>query len=122
MPRFFRSNLRGTLAARDRVAHNMLTAAAVVVEGRAKRNVRGGFKSGRFVTGNIMNKITHRVDRKRMAAEIGTTVDYGAFWELGHHSPWTRKYERKEWLKPALTKTMKQQQRAADLAARRTRV
>lgn len=121
MPAFFRSNLRRALADRDRVAHNMLTAAAVVVENQAKRNVRGGFKSGEFVTGNIMNKITHQVDRKRMVAEVGTTVDYGAFWELGHHNTFTRKYEREEWLKPAMTKTTREQQRAAERAAQRTR-
>lgn len=106
---------------RDRVARNALLAAATVVQNRAKRNVRGGFKSGDFVTGNLMNKIAIHVNTKHMVAHIGTTVDYGAFWELGHHNVFTRKYEREEWLRPALEKTKAEQQRAAVLAAARTR-
>lgn len=121
MPQFFKSNFRGVLRFHERVAHNALTAAAVVVRNRAKRNVRGGFKSGRFVSGNLLNKIEHRVYARRRVAEIGTVEDYGAYWELGHQNAWTRKYEREEWLRPAMEKTKREQQAAAAKAAKRTR-
>lgn len=118
--RFFRSNLGGTIRFHEKVAENALTAAAIVVRNEAKRRVRGGFKSGRFVTGNLINKIEFEVvDFER--AEIGTTVDYGAFWELGHHNRWTRRYEREEWLRPSLERTVAKQRAAAVKAAATTR-
>lgn len=124
MARFFKSNLGDAQRWHQRAARNALTAAATVVQNQAKRNVRGGFKSGQFVTGNLMNKIAIRVSVTDTVAEavIGTTVDYGAFWELGHHNTFTGKYEREEWLRPALEKTMKKQQAAAVLAVARTPV
>lgn len=124
MPDFFLSNLGGAVNWHKRAMRNALTAAATVVQNRAKRNVRGGFKSGDFVTGNLMNKIAIRVSVTDAVAEavIGTTVDYGAFWELGHHNAYTRKYEREEWLRPALEKTVGKQHAAAVLAIKRTPV
>ena len=119
MPPFFRSNLSGVIRFHERVAHNALTAAAIVVRNQAKRNVRGGFKSGDFVTGNLMNKIEYRVSVAEKTAEIGTEVDYGAYWELGHHNTFTGKYERHEWLRPALEKTVAEQQTKAGSAARK---
>lgn len=120
----FRSRLRHAISFHHKVAENALTAAAVVVVNRAKRNVRGGFKSGDFVTGNLMNKITHVVYPaglgRGMRAEVGTNVDYGAYWELGHRNRFTRKYERKEWLRPAMKSTRSQQADAAERAARAT--
>lgn len=117
--RVFVTHLPRVIRFHNRAARNMLLAAATVVQNQAKRNVRGGFKSGDFVTGTLINKIDVEVEDDH--AEIGTEVDYGAFWEVGHNNIFTRKYEREEWLRPAMEKTKKEQQKAAVKAARRTR-
>lgn len=128
--RMFRSHLGRAIRFHVRVGRAALHGAAVVVRNQAKRNVRGGFTSGNFVTGNLMNKISHEIrgDGPRMMAVVGTTVKYGAYWELGHFNRFvgggvfsgkgTRRYMRVEWLKPAMTKTVAEQQRAARAAAK----
>lgn len=117
-PRFV-SNKRKMIKLHEKISKEMLRAAAIVVQNQAKRNVRGGFKSGDFVTGELMRSITHRLEWDARRAVVGTTKKYGAFWELGHHNAFTRKYEREPWLGPALRRTKDKQQKAANKAAKK---
>ena len=116
----FVSRLGPTIALHKSIGVNAVIAAALVVQNEAKKNARGGFKSGKFVTTG-WNLITHVVlPGRNPRAQIGSTLDHFAFWELGHHNTWTRKYERHEWLRPAMDDTKAQQNKAADIAARAT--
>ena len=103
----FGSRLAATRAVHVKMGRAALEGAALAVRNQAKRNVRGGFKSGLFVTGRLFNDISHVLTGSgdKMEAQVGTVIDYGAFWELGHHNAYTRKYERVQWLKPAFAST-----------------
>ena len=74
-----------------------LTAAGYVYANGVKRELRGGYTSGDFVTGNVMNSVTvapPRNDGGSWSVTIGSNVDYAAFWELGHWNIFTRRYMR----------------------------
>lgn len=78
---------------------------------------RGGFTTGAFATGTALNKITLGpiLSLGRIgdyAVQVGTSVPYHLFWELGHMNLFTGKYERVETLRPALEDT-RDEQRAA---------
>lgn len=118
MPPLFRSHLPRVLRTQLKIGEAAVRGAVIAVQNRAKLNVRGGFKSGRFVTGRLFNDITHEViGGLHPMARVGTTLDYGAFWELGHHNTFTRQYEREEWLKPAFDNTHAEQAEFARLFA-----
>lgn len=85
-----------------------LVAAAEVVRTAVKEGLRGGYKSGAFVTGNVLNsvQITPPMDDEGgRAVRVFSDVDYALFWELGHLNLFTRKFERKEVWHPALIST-----------------
>lgn len=107
-------------AAQNAVARAALEGSAIAVWNEAKRNVRSGFRSGQFVTGNLFNQIFWTIvgQGEQMEAQVGTTVDYGAFWELGHHNIFTRQFEREPWLVPAFRDTEREQQENANIFAR----
>lgn len=110
----FQSNLRQVIKIHKEFGVAMVRGAALVVQNQAKLNVRGGFKSGAFVTGRLMNSIAHEVVAGlNPRARVGTTVDYGAWWELGHFNIFTGNYEREEWLAPAFRTTTVAQKTAA---------
>lgn len=99
------SNLEKFIAAKDQAAQGGLTAAAYLLMNQVKRNLKGGYKSGDFVTGNSINAVTKSEperDGDGWAISVGTNVLYNLFWELGHHNTFTRKYERVEKWRPAL--------------------
>lgn len=96
-----------------------LRAAAITVRNEAKRNVRGGFSSGKYVTGRLFNSIEYVIDYSMFEAKVGTVVNYGAFWELGHWNPFVRKYLRYRWLAPAFVQTTREQQKNVVTAIRR---
>lgn len=82
-----------------------LIAAAQVIINAVKRRLAGGYTSGAFTTGNVLNSVT-RSDPEPTglggyALEIGTNVPYALYWELGHHNVFTRKYERAPVWEPA---------------------
>ncbi len=119
MPRVpFASFLTVTLKAHLEIGEAAVRGAAIAVQNQAKLNVRGGFRSGAFVTGRLFTDITHEViPGLSPSARVGTTLDYGAFWELGHMNIFTRKFEREPWLVPAFRSTLVEQQEfAADFA------
>jgi hypothetical protein len=101
----FRSNLPAFIRAMDDAAPKGLHAAAYVVQNKVKENLRGGYKSGAFVTGHVMNSVTiGQVYREGTgwAIRVGSNVEYALWWEVGHNNRWTRQYERSERWRPAL--------------------
>lgn len=92
-----------------------LIAAAEVVVNAVKEGLRGGYTSGLFVTGNVMNSVNRSEPEQNADGAfilVGTGVDYALFWEVGHNNIFTRRFERKEVWMPALLST-----RAEQLAA-----
>jgi hypothetical protein len=80
-----------------------------------KRRLRGGYKSGNFVTGAVVNSVTASnpgIEGNVPTIRIGTNRDYALYWELGHNNAWTRRYERKEVWKPAMLATVDKTRRA----------
>lgn len=89
-----------------------LLAAAAVVENKVKEGLRGGYKSGAFVTGNVMASVNHSEPSEDAGGAfilVGTDVMYALFWELGHLNLFTRQFERKEVWMPALLSTRAEQ-------------
>ena len=79
-------------------------AAAYVLVNAVKRSLRGGYTSGNFVTGGVINSVTRGQpfrDGMGWTIEVGTNLMYALFWEIGHHNLFTRKYERVEKWRPA---------------------
>jgi hypothetical protein len=85
-----------------------LIAGATVLINAVKRGLRGGFTSGQFTTGALLNSVTRSepmLEDKVRVIRVGTNLNnppYPLFWELGHHNIFTRRYERKEVWRPAL--------------------
>lgn len=89
-----------------------LLAAAAVVENKVKEGLRGGYKSGAFVTGNVMASVNHSdpvVDVSGAYILVGTDVMYALYWELGHNNLFTRQFERKEVWMPAFLSSRAEQ-------------
>jgi hypothetical protein len=101
----YKSNLP-QITARLRQARSAgLVAAAEVVIGRVKEGLRGGYTSGAFVTGNVLNSVNRSEpmeDERGAHILVGTDVDYALYWEVGHQNIFTRRFERKEVWVPAL--------------------
>ena len=89
-----------------------LIAQAHVYINAVKRQLRGGYTSGDFVTGNVLNSVTRTAPRWEglaRAIRVGTNVLYALFWELGHHNIFSRRYERVEIWMPELVRTAPEQ-------------
>lgn len=101
----FTSTLDGDMD-RARVAVDAgLRAGGYFLANEIKRQLAGGYTSGDFVTGHVMNSVTVGEpydDGDARALEVGTDVDYALFWELGHHSIFTRRFERVEIWRPTM--------------------
>lgn len=82
-----------------------LIAAAQVFINAVKRRLAGGYTSGDFVTGNVLNSVTRSEPEPAgmggYALQVGTNLPYALFWELGHHNVFTRKFERVPVWEPA---------------------
>lgn len=83
-----------------------LQAAGQVIVNHVKRGLRGGYTSGEFVTGNVINSVRmtepERDRQGRWVIRIGSELLYAVFWELGHHNIFTRRYERVPVWVPAM--------------------
>lgn len=82
-----------------------LIAAGNVYANAVKRGLAGGYTSGDFVTGRVLNSVTVSapyMDSGGRVISVGSDVDYAMYWEFGHHNIFTRKYERVEVWRPAL--------------------
>lgn len=91
---------------------NGLLAATQVLINAVKRGLRGGYTSGDFVTGNVINSVTRGETEEdsngELTMRVGTNVPYALFWELGHHNTWTRKFERQPIWVPATTDNLEE--------------
>jgi len=111
----YKSNLPQVRSQLRQATDAGLLAAAAVVENRVKEGLRGGYTSGRWVTGNVMASVNHSepdIGPNGAFILVGTDVMYALFWEVGHQNLFTRKFERVEVWMPALLGT-----RAEQLAA-----
>lgn len=89
---------------RDEAERLGVIAAAYILVNAVKRALKGGYTSGAFVTGHVINSVTRGTPfREGMGwtIEVGSNLNYALFWEIGHHNRWTRKYERVEKWRPA---------------------
>lgn len=99
------SRVPAVQAAMERALLDGLTAAAQHYANEVKRDLAGGYTSGAFVTGNVLNSVTVVPAERRGAAleaKVGTDVMYALFWEIGHQNLFTRQYERVEIWRPRL--------------------
>lgn len=89
-----------------------LRAGANVLRNAVMRGLRGGYTSGAFVTGRVMNSVTIspvlELGGGVMGIKVGTNVMYALYWELGHWNLFTGKYERVEVWRPALFSSRKE--------------
>jgi hypothetical protein len=108
----FISRFRQFAAAHATARDKALRASANVVVNRVKRDLRGGYTSGDFVTGASINAVRATDpmwDGNVRVIRVGTTLFYNLAWEIGHHNIFTRRFERKEVWLPAFTATAGQQ-------------
>lgn len=109
----YTSNM-AVIAAKMRAANMAgLIAAADVLIAAVKRGLQGGFTSGDFDTGQLVESVERtEPDPVRGEIYVGTKWMYGLMWEIGHVSTFSRQFERKEvWMPTFLS------QRAAIQAA-----
>lgn len=98
------SNLAAFNADNDAAQQFALIAAAYVLVNAVKRALKGGYTSGAFVTGHVINSVTRGEPFREatgFSVLVGSNVPYALFWEIGHHNLFTRKYEREERWRPA---------------------
>lgn len=91
-----------------RANEQALIAAATVLQNAVRQKLRGGYTTGRFVTGTSAASVRYSpVEHRGMDASItvGTNVEYALAWELGHWNLFTRKYERVPYWEQAMTET-----------------
>ena len=104
-----KSNRNQVLNALKSAAREGLNEAAQIYTNNMKRALRGGFTSGDFVTGNLMNSVTRTSVTENgndLEVKVGTNVPYAVYWEVGHHNIYTRKFEREERWRPTLLSSM----------------
>jgi len=108
----YSSNLPQVTAKMNAGTSAGLLAAAAVVENKVKDGLRGGYTSGRFVTGHVLASVNHSepaLDANGAYILVGTDVMYALFWEVGHMNLFTRRFERVEVWMPALFSTRGEQ-------------
>ena len=104
----FTSNLGAFLGATDRALQAGLIAAGELYLGDVKHALEHGYTSGKFVTGNNVNAVARGEPEgsgEGMSLGVGSTqVDpaYPLYWEVGHNSAFTRKFERVEVWVPTM--------------------
>jgi hypothetical protein len=89
-----------------------LEAAAAVYENAVKDELRGGYTSGDFVTGQSVSAVAHsepEMDSDGAFILVGTSLLHNLYWELGHQNLFTRRFERVEKWVPTFYRTREQQ-------------
>lgn len=83
-----------------------LVAASVLLQNRVKVALRKGYTSGDFITGRSVNAVARTLPHDAAAGgrqvEVGTSLLYNLYWELGHVNLFTRRYQRVEKWRPTL--------------------
>ena len=107
----YRSYLPQALDRVDAARRAALIAGAELLLGAVKDEHRGGFTTGAFVTGNMLNSLV-RTDPEPyvggLLVRITTTQTnppYPLYWFVGHHNLFTRRYERVDLWTPAYAKS-----------------
>lgn len=74
------------------------------------QGLRGGYTSGAFVTGNLLNSIYATEPARGPGGTafivVATDVPYAVYWEAGHFNLFSRKYEREERWSTTLLRKM----------------
>lgn len=105
----YQSNLPAVIARMRRARSAGLIAAATVLINAVKRGLAGGYKSGAFVTGHVLNSVTRsEPDLVDGSILVGTNVPYALYWEVGHDNLYSRRFERVEVWYPAMTSNREQ--------------
>lgn len=94
----FKDNSGAVLNALQSAAIKALEECGLVAEGYAKKLVS-------VDTGNLRNKITHKVVPEELAVYVGTNVEYGPYQELGtgiytdggRDTPWVYQDAKGNW-------------------------
>lgn len=107
----------------DTAIKDGLTAGAYHYANEVKKELRGGYTSGAFVTGASVSSVTV-LPAERVAdgweAKVGTDLLYNLFWEIGHQNLFTRRFERVEVWRPVLVREAQRiQARVWQVAAQR---
>jgi hypothetical protein len=98
----YTGSMAGAFRSRGERATSMaLQAAAQVMVNGLKdpkpEGLRGGYTSGAFVTGNVLNSIFVAGpfrDADGQAIYVATDVMYAVYWEFGHYNIFLRRYIR----------------------------
>lgn len=111
----FTSHLKSFRQKHEWAVEGGLIAAAQVALNRVKRDLRGGYTSGDFTTGQSVSAARYSnvyIENGVPTIRLGTPLLYNLFWELGHFNLFTGKFERKEVWMPAMVETRVAQARA----------
>lgn len=101
----FTSNLDADMARALAAVDAGLRAGGYYLANRIKEQLAGGYTSGDFVTGHVLNSVTLSEpydEGNARVLEVGTDVDYALFWEMGFDSIFSRHYERVEIWRPTM--------------------
>lgn len=101
----FTSNLDADMARALAAVDAGLQAGGYYLANRIKEQLAGGYTSGDFVTGHVLNSVTLSEpydEGDARVLEVGTDVDYALYWEMGHHNLFTRQFERVEIWRPTM--------------------
>lgn len=116
----YQSNLPRVSVAMSQAVDAGLKAAAAVLEDEVKRDLKDGFTSGRFTSGESERSVDHSAPDANTQGRfilVGTDEIHNIFWELGGYNAYTRQFERQEVWMPAALRTQKQQLAAFTPAA-----
>ncbi len=92
-----------------------LRAAAYVLQAEIKRRLAGGYTSGAWVTGRLLNSVEIAgpvLEAGALTIRVGSRLPYALYWELGHRNIFTRRFERQERWMPAFLESWDRQQQA----------
>lgn len=100
----YQSNLSAVQEQMNRARDAGLVAAGEVYRTALKQNLRGGYKTGFWVTGETLNsiKITVPYDgADGRGVSVYTELMTALYWFAGHNNIFTRKFERVDkWTQP----------------------
>lgn len=100
-PTFAQRHARATDAALEAGAQELING----LKDPKPLGLRGGYTSGKFVTGNLLNSIFATEPYTQAGTRhisVYTDVNYARFWEEGHENRFTRRREQQERWAPTL--------------------
>lgn len=112
----YKSNLPTLIPQLKRANTAAADAAADVYVAAMKKELEPGYTSGDFASGESVEHVKKSAPEPTVdgvAVRVGTDLLHNLLWELGHYSPYTRKFERQERWFPTAVSTRAQQLEAA---------